>query len=90
MEISGPPMTPKFFIIDDQRDYRSLLAHHLTTNWPDAEITSYDPVASGRLPDSFSGAGCDLVLLGDPAGQGNALEWGSPMSTPASTRAGLV
>lgn len=75
MEISGPPMTPKFFIIDDHRDYRSLLAHHLTTNWPDAEITSYDPVASGRLPDSFSGAGCDLVLLGDPAGQGNALEW---------------
>jgi len=75
MEISGPPMTPKFFIIDDHRDYRSLLAHHLTTNWPDAEITSYDPVASGRLPDSFSGAGCDLVLLGDPAGQGDAIEW---------------
>lgn len=75
MEISGPPMTPKFFIIDDHRDYRSLLAHHLTTNWPDAEITSYDPVASGRLPDSFSGAGCDLMLLGDPAGQGDAIEW---------------
>ena len=68
-------MTPTFFIIDDHQDYRSLLAHHLTTNWPDAKITSYDPVASGRLPDKFSGAGCDVVLLGDPAGQGDALAW---------------
>ena len=55
-------------IIDGQADYRTLLMHHVTTHWPDANITSYDPLADGHLPDSFSGAGNDLVLLGNDLG----------------------
>jgi DNA-binding response OmpR family regulator len=68
-------MNPKVFVIDAQSDYRSLLRHHVTTHWPDATVKEYDPVASGRLPESFSGAGNDIILLGEPAGDADALSW---------------
>jgi serine/threonine protein kinase len=68
-------LTPKIFIVADQAEYRALVKHHVTTHWPKAQVSEYDPVASGRLPDSFSGAGSDVVLLGHPAGDGDALDW---------------
>ncbi len=43
--------------------------HHVTTHWPDATITAYDPVVAGYLPDEFSGAGNDIVLLGSELGE---------------------
>lgn len=55
-------------IIDGQADFRSLLMHHVTTHWPDAIISAYDPTEAGYLPDEFSGAGNDVVLLGDSVG----------------------
>lgn len=55
-------------IIDEQAAFRSLLMHHVTAHWPDAVITAYDPTIAGHLPDEFSGAGNDLVLLGDRHG----------------------
>ena len=68
-------MWPKVFIIDDSPDYRALLKHHVATHWPDASIKQYDPLESGRLPEDFSGAGNDLILLGHPAGETDALDW---------------
>ncbi len=65
----------KIFVIDDSADYRALIGHHITTHWVDAVVREYDPIFSGRLPESFSGAGNDLVLLGHPAGEGDCLEW---------------
>lgn len=65
----------KLLIIDDHADYRRLLSHHVTTRWPDAAIREYDPVVSGRLPEAFSGAGNDVVLVGHPCGRGDALDW---------------
>lgn len=56
-------------IIDEQADFRSLLMHHLTSHWPDAIISAYDPTVAGHLPDEFSGAGNDLILLGDRHGE---------------------
>jgi len=56
-------------IIDEQADFRSLLMHHVTTRWPDAIISAYDPTAAGHLPDEFSGAGNDVILLGDRHGE---------------------
>ena len=56
-------------IIDEQADFRSLLMHHVTTHWPDAIISAYDPVAAGHLPDEFSGAGNDVILLGSMHGE---------------------
>ncbi len=56
-------------IIDGQAEFRSLLRHHVSTHWPDAEISDFDPVASGHLPDEFSGAGNDVILLGNRLGE---------------------
>ncbi|MDP2322964.1 MAG: protein kinase [Gammaproteobacteria bacterium] len=38
-------------------------------------IREYDPQLSGRLPEAFSGAGNDVVLLGHPCGRGDVLDW---------------
>ncbi len=62
-------MSMQVMIIDEQAKFRQLLAHHITSHWPDAIITEYDPVASGHLPDEFSGAGNDLLLIGDQHGE---------------------
>ncbi len=62
-------MSIKVMIIDEQAEFRSLLMHHVTIHWPDANISAYDPVADGHLPDEFSGAGNDLVLLGSAHGE---------------------
>ena len=61
-------------IIDGQAEFRSLLMHHVTTHWPDAIISAYDPVTAGRLPDEFSGAGNDLILLGDQQGKTDPMQ----------------
>ena len=60
-------------IIDGQAEFRSLLMHHVTTHWSDAVISAYDPVEAGYLPDEFSGAGNDMVLLGDNYGERDVL-----------------
>ncbi len=52
-------------LIDSQAKFRSLLAHHIITHWPDAIVAEYDPAAAGQLPDEFAGAGNDVILLGD-------------------------
>ena len=67
-------MSVKIMIIDGQAEFRSLLMHHVTTHWPDAIITAYDPVEAGYLPDEFAGAGNDMILLGDSYGDRDAVE----------------
>ena len=67
-------MNPRVMIIDAQADFRSLLMHHVTAHWQGAVITEYDPVESGYLPDEFSGAGNDIILLGSQLGDRNGLD----------------
>jgi len=66
-------MSVKLMIIDGQAEFRSLLMHHVTTHWPDAIMSAYDPTEAGYLPDEFSGAGNDIVLLGDDLGDREGL-----------------
>jgi serine/threonine protein kinase len=66
-------MSIKVMIIDGHAEFRSLLMHHVTTHWPDAIISAYDPTIAGNLPDEFSGAGNDVVLLGDQQGARDSL-----------------
>ena len=68
-------MSIKAFIIEADSNYRSLVAHHLGARWSGSTITEYDPEDSGRLPESFTGAGNDLVVLGDPLGDESGLDW---------------
>jgi serine/threonine protein kinase len=67
-------MSIRFMIIDGQAEFRSLLMHHISTHWHDAIISEYDPVASGYLPDEFTGAGNDIILLGNELGERDGLE----------------
>ena len=62
-------MSTRVMIIDEQAKFRQLLAHHVTSHWPDATITEYDPADVGHLPDEFSGAGNDLLLIGNQHGE---------------------
>ena len=61
-------------IIDGEAGFRSRLMHHVTTHWPDARISAYDPVSAGHLSDDFSGAGNDLLLLGDRHGDRRGID----------------
>jgi serine/threonine protein kinase len=61
-------------IIDGQAEFRSLLMHHVTTHWPDAIISAYDPIEAGHLPDEFSGASNDIVLLGGELGERKGID----------------
>lgn len=67
-------MSIKFMIIDGKEEFRSLLMHHISTRWPDAAISLYDPIDTGHLPDEFSGAGNDIILLGDSLGDRRGIE----------------
>ncbi|MBT8442724.1 MAG: protein kinase [Gammaproteobacteria bacterium] len=67
-------MVPRFMIIDGIADFRRLLSHHLTIRWPEAEIAEFDPISSGYLPAEFSGAGNDVVLLGNELGDRSGLD----------------
>jgi predicted Ser/Thr protein kinase len=67
-------MNIKVMIIDGQADFRTLLMHHVTTCWPDAIISDYDPTVAGHLPEEFSGAGNDVVLLGDNQGNRSGIK----------------
>ncbi len=47
--------------------------HHVTTAWPDAAVREYDPHVTGPLPDAFSGADQDLILIGHRLGSMDGL-----------------
>jgi len=68
-------MTVRVLIIDDQNDFRRLLAHHVVTGFDSPSVAEYDPAARGRLPADFSGSAYDAVLLGDKSGGESGLEW---------------
>lgn len=68
-------MSVRVLIIDDQNDFRRLLAHHVSTGFDSPSIAEYDPVARGRLPSDFSGSAYDAVLLGDTPGSEDGLAW---------------
>ncbi|HLU06395.1 MAG TPA: serine/threonine-protein kinase [Woeseiaceae bacterium] len=76
MDVANGPraVNIKVMIIDGQADFRRLLMHHVTTCWPDAVISDYDPTAAGHLPEEFSGAGNDIVLLGDNQGNRSGIK----------------
>ncbi len=68
-------MTLKVLIVSDRPDYRQLLAHHVTLEWPEALTAEYEPSSRGRLQPSFTGAAYDAVLLDGEVQGGRGLEW---------------
>ena len=68
-------MTLKVLIVSDRPDYRQLLAHHVTLEWPDALPAEYEPTSRGRLRPGFTGSAYDAVLLDEEVMAGRGLEW---------------
>ena len=68
-------MSVRILIIDDDEQFSELLCHHITSEWHDAHIVAHQPSAKGRLPEEFTAAGYDVVVLDNrPAGE-DGLEW---------------
>jgi len=62
-------------IISDRADFRQLLVHHLTLEWPDAMPAEYEPSTRGPLKAGFTGAVYDAVLLDHRVQEGRGAEW---------------
>ncbi len=65
----------KVLVVDDDPEYRTLLRHHLTARWPQAQVTDFDPVTAPVPLDPASAAGHDLVLLDYLLGRENGLDY---------------
>jgi len=76
-------VTLKVLIVSDRPEYRQLLAHHLTLEWPEALTAEYEPATRGRLPPKFTGAAYDAVLLDHDVQGGRGLEWLEDLSERA-------
>lgn len=68
-------MSLRALIISDQTEFRQLLAHHLTVEWPDAMPAEYQPATRGRLETGFTGSAYDAVLLDHRVQGGRGREW---------------
>jgi len=68
-------VTLKILIVSDRPDYRQLLAHHVTLEWPDALPAEYEPASRGPLRPAFTGSAFDAVLLDEGVAGGRGLEW---------------
>ncbi len=68
-------MSARVLIIDDQNEFRRLLARHIHTGFEGPSVAEYEPAARGRLPADFSGSAYDAVLLGDLPGDEFGIDW---------------
>jgi CheY-like chemotaxis protein/tRNA A-37 threonylcarbamoyl transferase component Bud32 len=65
----------RVLIIDDDEDLRTLLAHYLKQEWPDAELEQFDPL-DRTMPDaSFPLGSYDVIILDYMLGRGDGLKW---------------
>ncbi|MEQ1579294.1 MAG: serine/threonine-protein kinase [Steroidobacteraceae bacterium] len=68
-------MQPRILTITDHPEFASLLEHHVTTVWSDAELRTYEAASLGMLPDGFTAAGYGVVLLDHELEGGVGLRW---------------
>jgi eukaryotic-like serine/threonine-protein kinase len=53
----------RILIIDDHRDYRAWLSHHLSAAQPQALVAEHDPGPDDPLPPAFEAASWDLLFV---------------------------
>jgi tRNA A-37 threonylcarbamoyl transferase component Bud32/DNA-binding response OmpR family regulator len=61
-------------IVQDPR-YRALIRHHVTCEWPDADVVSRSGREAGQMPAEFLAQGYDVVLLDEEWLGGKGLAW---------------
>ena len=67
-------MPLRILIIDDHRDFRYWLGHHLAAAYPEALIVGHEPGVDGPLPVGFDPAQWGLVFLDHRLGDRDGLE----------------
>jgi CheY-like chemotaxis protein/predicted Ser/Thr protein kinase len=65
----------RVLIIDDDEDLHALLSHHITQQWPDADIELYNPLEKPMPDASFPLGDYDVMILDYMLGRGDGLEW---------------
>jgi eukaryotic-like serine/threonine-protein kinase len=65
----------RLLLIDDDPRYRTLLRHHISCEWPDVDIVSYNPRVRGPLTPGFLAQGYGAVLLDHEWKGGAGLDW---------------
>jgi serine/threonine protein kinase len=65
----------RLLLIDDDPRYRTLLRHHISCDWPDVDIVSYNPRVRGPLTPGFLAQGYGAVLLDHAWKGGSGLDW---------------
>lgn len=69
-----PPI--RVLIIDDAPDVRALVRKFIKVDWPQAEVTEYDPLELGRPPANYDWRRFDVVLLDYMLGtDDDGLDW---------------
>jgi len=65
----------RLMLIDDDPRYRTLLRHHISCDWPDVDLVSYNPRVRGPLTPGFLAQGYSVVLLDHQWRGGSGLDW---------------
>jgi tRNA A-37 threonylcarbamoyl transferase component Bud32/DNA-binding NarL/FixJ family response regulator len=65
----------RVLLIENDPKVRALIRHHMSCEWPDAQIVAYPPQQRGPMPVEFLAQGHDAVLLSSDANAGHALMW---------------
>jgi eukaryotic-like serine/threonine-protein kinase len=65
----------RVLIIDDDEDLRTLLAHYIRQQWPEAEIDQFDPLDRDMPDAAFPLGSYDVVILDYMLGRGDGLQW---------------
>lgn len=68
-------MSPRVLVIDDSEDYRLLVGQYISVEWPDAEVTEWDPETQGDIDDNHDLSKYDAILLDYVMGKADGLEW---------------
>jgi eukaryotic-like serine/threonine-protein kinase len=65
----------RLLLIDDDPRYRTLLRHHISCDWPDVDLVSYNPRVRGPLTPGFLAQGYSAVLLDHEWKGGTGQAW---------------
>src|SRR5580658_9632726 len=65
----------RVLLIEEDPKVRALIRHHMSCEWPDAQIVAHAPQQRGPVPAEFLAQGHDAVLLSCNANEGHALMW---------------
>jgi CheY-like chemotaxis protein len=65
----------RILIIDDDEDLRTLIAHYIRQQWPEAQVEQFDPLERNMPDEEFPLGTYDVVILDYMLGRGDGLEW---------------